>query len=85
MIPLLKKKCKGVSRGVTKKVSHDIYVDCLFNRVVTNATMPTIRSYDHVLKTQLITKRFLSPYDDKRYILDDGITSYSYGHYKITH
>ena len=25
----------------------------------------------------------LSCYDDKRYILDDGITTLAYGHYKI--
>ena len=29
-----------------------------------------------------INKVSLSAYDDKRYILDDGITSYAYGHYK---
>jgi hypothetical protein len=31
-----------------------------------------------------IQKVGLCCYDNKRYLLDDGITSYSYGHYKIS-
>ena len=34
------------------------------------------------LYTMEMNKVSLSAYDDKRYILDDGITSYAYGHYK---
>jgi len=30
-----------------------------------------------------IKKIGLSAYDDKRYILEDGISSYAYGHYRI--
>jgi hypothetical protein len=30
-----------------------------------------------------INKTGLCAFDNKRYILDDGITSLSYGHYKI--
>ncbi|KAG8182181.1 hypothetical protein JTE90_017132 [Oedothorax gibbosus] len=30
------------------------------------------------------TKRALSAYDDKRWLLEDGISSYAYGHYRIT-
>ncbi|KAG8173917.1 hypothetical protein JTE90_012421 [Oedothorax gibbosus] len=29
-------------------------------------------------------KRALSAYDDKRWLLEDGISSYAYGHYRIT-
>ena len=42
--------------------------------------MNTIRSDHHVLSSYQI-KTILSCYDDKRYILDDGITSLAYGHY----
>ena len=33
--------------------------------------------------TRTINKTSLSAYDDKRYLLDDGIISYAYGHYCI--
>ena len=45
--------------------------------------MKTIRSQNHKLGSHEINKVSLSCFDDKRYILEDGITSYAYGHYKI--
>ena len=45
--------------------------------------MKTIRSNHHVVSSYEINKISLSCFDDKRYILDDGITSYAYGHYLI--
>ena len=43
-----------------------------------------IRSFDHDIYTVNVTKISLSAYDDKRFIQDDGISSYAYGHYAIT-
>ena len=43
----------------------------------------TIRSQNHQLGSYEINKVSLSCFDDKRYIIDDGISSYAYGHYKI--
>ena len=43
----------------------------------------TIRSVKHKLQSFEINKISLSCFDDKRYILNDGINSYAYGHYKI--
>ena len=31
----------------------------------------------------MLPKVSLSAYDDKRYIQEDGITSYAYGHFRI--
>ena len=45
--------------------------------------MKTIRSDLHILKTCLLNKVSLSCFDDKRYIHNDGMNSYAYGHYKI--
>ena len=45
--------------------------------------MKTIRSKNHQLKSYELNKVSLSCFDDKRHILNDGITSYAYGHYKI--
>ena len=45
--------------------------------------MRTIRSEYHQISSYQINKVSLSPFDDKRYILDDGISSYAYGQQKI--
>ena len=41
--------------------------------------MRTIRSDHHVISSYEINKTSLSYFDDKRYIHNDGITSYAYG------
>ena len=45
--------------------------------------MKTIRSQRHQLGSYEINKVSLSCFDDKRYIHDNGASSYAYGHYKI--
>jgi hypothetical protein len=45
--------------------------------------MKNLRSYNHDIYSIETNKKALSPYDDKRYLLDDGITYYANGHYKI--
>ena len=46
-------------------------------------SMKTIRSHKHNIKSSEITKCSLSCFDNKRYILKDGITTLAYGHYEI--
>ena len=43
--------------------------------------MKTIRRQNHQLGNFEINKISLSCFDDKRYILNNGINSYAYGHY----
>jgi len=45
--------------------------------------MNTIRSESHQINSYQINKVSLSPFDDKRYILNDEVTSLPYGHQKI--
>ena len=45
--------------------------------------MTLFRAKKHTINTVELNKVSLSAYDDKRYLLDDGITSMAYGHYKI--
>ena len=52
---------------------------------INRCMMKTIRSYNHELGSYVINKVSLSCFDDKRYIHEDGITSYAYGHYNIKH
>ena len=46
--------------------------------------MKTIRSDCHQISSYEINKISPSPFDDKRYILSDGISSYAYGNLSIT-
>jgi len=45
--------------------------------------MRSIRSHFHQISSCHFNKVSLSPFDDKRYILNDGITSFAYGHKKL--
>ena len=78
------KKTKGVKKNVVKKViSHQDYVDCLFEERKFMHTMQTIRSFKHQLYTIKQNKVSLSSYDDKRYLIDDGVSSLPYGHFSL--
>ena len=84
-----KKTAKGVKRAhVKNNIAHADYRRCLLSEERSNkqqiAKFNTIRSKSHRVQSLEISKVGLCAYDNKRYLLDDGITSYSYGHYKIS-
>jgi hypothetical protein len=75
---------KGIKNYfVAKNLKHENYVKTLQSGIGTTAQFNMIRSRDHVLKTVTVRKACLSAFDDKRYLLRDGIRSLAYGHYKI--
>ena len=75
---------KGIPKPfVRKHITHEHYRDCLEKEITTTATFQTIRSFVHELKTIQITKKALSAYDDKRYLLGSGGASLAYGHVLI--
>ena len=43
--------------------------------------MKTIRSENHKIYLLEINKRYLSSFDDKRYICNNGIESFAYGYF----
>jgi len=53
------------------------------NKSHTHATFQSFRSTNHVLKTVEITKLCLCAFDDKRYILENGVNALAYGNYTI--
>ena len=80
-----KKTAKGVKKSVKEReIQHVDFKNCLFNNVPQQHSMLGFQSDCHQLYTEKLTKTSLSPYDDKRYILADGVSSYAYGHYKIS-
>ena len=64
-------------------IRHESYKETLFKQMYHK--MKTIRSDSHQLGSYEINKVSLSCFDDKRYIHEDGKTSYAYGHHNITH
>ena len=78
------KTAKGIKKNtINKDITHDNYKNTLFNNEQMYHKIKTIRSENHELGSYEINKVSLSCFDDKRYILNDGQTSYAYGHYNI--
>ena len=79
-----KRTAKGIKKDVIKNnLSHDNYKKVLLSEEQIHHSMKTIRSMKHQLASYKLNKISLSCFDDKRYIHENGITSFAYGHYKI--
>ena len=74
---------KGISKAAQRRIAHQDYRETLRKRGTSVVTSNAIRSFSHQLYSIEITKRGLSAYDDKKYVLADGINTLSYGHYEI--
>ena len=68
------------AKGVNKKLRHKEYFDVLFNKKVLRHDTKRIQSKLHEIGTYDIYKISLSCFDDKRYVLDDGINTFDYFH-----
>ena len=78
------KTAKGIKKNVIETdIKHINYNNVLLNNTQMRHKMRCIRSVKHQLGTYEINKISLSCFDDKRYIHDNGITSYAYSHYMI--
>ena len=75
------RRCKGVSKAITKNVlKHSMYKDCLFNGEQRSDEIVKIGSSLHNLYTFNMKKVSLSPFDDKRFVLNNKINTLAYGH-----
>ena len=75
------KRLKGIQKSVVKKNIHfSHYKSSLFDKLTHTASTTSLRSHLHEIRTLCIRKVAMTPYDDKRYLLEDGICSLSYGH-----
>jgi len=85
---LLGDKFKMTAKGIKKSfikhhLDHQTFLNTLRSRRPTEAEFLSFASNNHQLKTLKIKKVGLSAYDDKRFILEDGMSSFAYGHYLI--
>ena len=77
------KTAKGIKKNIIKdKITHENYKETLFDKKQMYHKMKTIRSEKHELNSYEINKVSLSCYDDKRFILKNGVTTLAYGHKK---
>ena len=74
------KKAKRVNKNVVKNKRHKEYIDVLFNKILIRNKKKSIQSKFHRIGTYDVCKIYLSCFNDKRYILDDGITVLAYFH-----
>ena len=79
-----KRTAKGIKKNIIQNnLTHDNYKKVLLSEEQIHHSMKTIRSMKHQLASYELNKISLSCFDDKRYIHENGITSFAYGHYKI--
>ena len=71
------------AKGVNKKLRHKEFVDVLFNKRVIRHNMKRIQSKLHELGTYDFFKISLSCFDDKQYVLNDGVNTLNYFHKNI--
>ena len=67
------------AKGVNLMLKHKINSDVLINKKVLRHKMKIILNEKHSIGSYVLNKVSLSCYDDKRFILDDGINSLAYG------
>ena len=68
---------------VKTELNFNTYKKCLLEQQVFENTQAVIRSKNHKIGVYHQLKTSLSPIDTKRYIRDDGINTYAFGHYRI--
>ena len=74
---------KVIKKSYMKRhVRHSAFVNALRDKSRSTARFKRFKSVDHVVSTVNIKKVCLSPFDMKRYILPDGISTFAYGHYR---
>ena len=76
---------KGITRAAQNLLRHADYKNTLVTGSTQRAKNTTIVSEKHVLQTVSMNKIILSAFDNKRQILNEGIKTLPFGHYKNDH
>ena len=74
---------KSTNKGHNAFIEFQKFQDTLFQKKTLRHQMRGIKSKNHNLGTYRTKKISLSCFDDKRYILRNGIETFAYGHKDI--
>ena len=74
---------KGIAKAAQRRIRHEDYRNVLDTQSTTMTKSQTIRVFGNKIFSVVVQKRGLSGFDDKKFILDDGISTLSYGHKKL--
>ena len=79
-----KHTAKGLQKAVMRKfVKHQHYMDVIKENNIFCATSRRIQSKEHIISTIQQNKLIFTPFDDKRYLLNNGVQSIPFGHYLL--
>ena len=76
-------KESNTAKGVNIATEFKEFKDTLFNKKIMRHKMRRIQSKKHKIGTYEINKISLSCFDDKRFVLNDGIHMFAYFHKDI--
>ncbi|XP_055930792.1 uncharacterized protein LOC129961025 [Argiope bruennichi] len=79
-----KRTAKGIKRSEVKKINHDMYVNVLKNMSNERCYQHQILSRNHEISTNVVNKKSLCSFYDKKFILENGVDCISYGHYSLS-
>jgi len=75
-------KAKGISSAVVRKqLNHQKYLDCLVDGKGEQLDIFRFHTKNHVVSSVTQPKAGLCSFDDKRWLMEDGIHTLAYGHY----
>ena len=70
----------STAKGVNMATKFNEFKDVFFNKKIIRHKIKRIQAKKHKIETYEIDKISLSCFDDKRYVLDDGIHTLAYFH-----
>ena len=77
----VRKKAKGIKKSCLKNFTINSYKNVLVNDSFMRHSQSSIISKKHIIYSIVQNKVSLSSFYDKKYLLNDSITSRSYGHF----
>ena len=74
------KKTEGVNKNVVERINHSEYKNVLLNKKCLRNSMNRIQGKNHTIRNYEINKIFLSWFDYKIYILNNGYDGLALGY-----
>ncbi|VDI38859.1 Hypothetical predicted protein [Mytilus galloprovincialis] len=79
------KRAKGIVKSVVRReLKHSNYVSCILDQKNVRRKQNLIQSRKHHLQMVTVNKVALSAFDDKRYVMANGVDTLAFGHYRIS-